>query len=140
MSKAAIFCCILLVVEGSLNVFHNSQPTAVNEQPLDQADRYVSWTTQAPASKIVEAALKGVGLSQKDVNHVTNSMDGITEGLEKSTGPKVDERKAAEEEVAPVVDSYEDDGPCTDLILVIHGIGGSCVFPLTYRSTACNAI
>nr|ADE10037.1 unknown [Tremella fuciformis] len=34
-----------------------------------------------------------------------------------------DHRKALEEENAPVVDSDEDDPPCTDLILVIHGIG-----------------
>ena len=41
-------------------------------------------------------------------------------------GPKEamsDHRKALEEENVPVVDSDEDDPPCTDLILVIHGIG-----------------
>ncbi|WRT68907.1 uncharacterized protein IL334_005889 [Kwoniella shivajii] len=75
---------------------------------------------------VVGAAVKGLGLTAGE------TLSGVKKGLEdlkdeekrnRPVGFSADTRNAIEEENAPVVDSEEDASPCTDLLLVIHGIG-----------------
>ncbi|ORX38900.1 DDHD domain-domain-containing protein [Kockovaella imperatae] len=61
---------------------------------------------------IVSAASKGIIQAREALSH----------DMREATGHH-DHAVAAEEEAAPVVGSNDDDPPCTDLLLVIHGIG-----------------
>ncbi|WVW79053.1 hypothetical protein I302_101016 [Kwoniella bestiolae CBS 10118] len=75
---------------------------------------------------VVGAAVKGLGLSAGEtLSGVKKSLEELKddEKRKRPVGLSADTRDALEEENAPVVDAEEDDAPCTDLILVIHGIG-----------------
>ncbi|WVQ64180.1 uncharacterized protein L199_002342 [Kwoniella botswanensis] len=75
---------------------------------------------------VVGAAVKGLGLSAGEtLSGVKKSLDDLKddERRKRPVGLSADTRDALEEENAPLVDAEEDDAPCTDLILVIHGIG-----------------
>ncbi|WWC91359.1 uncharacterized protein L201_006302 [Kwoniella dendrophila CBS 6074] len=74
----------------------------------------------------VVGAVKGLGLSAGEtLTGVKKSLEDLRDEdrRKRPVGLSADTRNALEEENAPLVDAEEDDAPCTDLILVIHGIG-----------------
>nr|XP_031862276.1 uncharacterized protein CI109_002241 [Kwoniella shandongensis]KAA5529348.1 hypothetical protein CI109_002241 [Kwoniella shandongensis] len=104
----------------------SSQRSTVMEKSPSMHHRALSKDTSQKKDKSPEAIVKGLGLSAAEtLNGVKKSVEGLSDDRRKG-GPNVfseDNRNAIEEENAPLVDSSEDDTPCTDLILVIHGIG-----------------
>ncbi|WVQ81546.1 hypothetical protein IAT38_003670 [Cryptococcus sp. DSM 104549] len=76
---------------------------------------------------IVGAAVKGVGArAGETIDGAKKKWEGVKENDKdegRAEGMTSDEQKAHEEENAPVVHEEEDEAPCTDLILVLHGIG-----------------
>ncbi|WVF65714.1 hypothetical protein IAT40_000445 [Kwoniella sp. CBS 6097] len=89
-------------------------------------DRHTKDSKREKAETVVGQAVKGLSLSAEDtLNGVRKGLEGFKEGdrRKQPSALSSDTRDALEEENAPVVDASEDDVPCTDLILVIHGIG-----------------
>ncbi|OCF44923.1 phospholipase [Kwoniella heveanensis CBS 569] len=89
-------------------------------------DRHTKDSKREKAETVVGQAVKGLSLSAEDtLDGVRKGLEGLKEGDKRKQPSKMssDTRDALEEENAPLVDASEDDAPCTDLILVIHGIG-----------------
>jgi hypothetical protein len=63
--------------------------------------------------------------AKKVVHLAENAKDRIKDHLDKGTSAKPDKSRqdAMDEEQVPMTNEEEDDTECTDLILVIHGIG-----------------
>ncbi|WVR09185.1 hypothetical protein IAU60_006247 [Kwoniella sp. DSM 27419] len=98
---------------------------SIRHRALSQ-DRHSKELNRNRPESIVHAAVQGVKAGAEE------TIEGVRKGLEnlgddeprhQPPGLTTDTRDALEEENAPLVDSSEDDTPCTDLILVIHGIG-----------------
>ncbi|KIS00050.1 phospholipase [Cryptococcus deuterogattii 2001/935-1] len=97
----------------------------------DTQDRHLNLPGHKMRSQPV-AALDG---AFNDVKKTAGqAIEGVKEGLRDydlreeqrqvpALGDSDDERRAVEEENAPLVHDTEDSNPCTDLILVVHGIG-----------------
>ncbi|KAK8843436.1 hypothetical protein IAR55_007093 [Kwoniella newhampshirensis] len=107
----------------------SSQRSLVLEKSPSMHQRALSKDTSSKKEKlpetIVGAAVKGLGLTATEtLSGVKKTAEGLTDDRQERPGVfSADNRNAIEEENAPLVDSSEDDTPCTDLILVIHGIG-----------------
>ncbi|ODO01590.1 hypothetical protein I350_06410 [Cryptococcus amylolentus CBS 6273] len=104
---------------------HNSNRSSVNEK--SPSTRLAGLPKQRPQQDtVVEAAMKGITKDakqtlegvKKDLKEVHNQKIG-----ERPPGLSPDDRRAREEENAPLIHDTEDYSPCTDLILVVHGIG-----------------
>lgn len=88
-----------------------------------------------PGNQRHDQALTALDTAFKDVKETAGqAIEGVKEGFKDydlreerrqtpAPGSNDDERKALEEENAPLVHDTEDVNPCTDLILVVHGIG-----------------
>ncbi|WWC64176.1 uncharacterized protein I303_106784 [Kwoniella dejecticola CBS 10117] len=110
----------------------SSQRSAVMEKSPSMHQRALSRDTghkthnHDKGESVVGSAVKGLGLSAGDtLNGVKKSLEDLKndEKHKQPIGLSSDTRNALEEENVPLVDSEEDDSPCTDLILVLHGIG-----------------
>ncbi|WWC73239.1 uncharacterized protein I206_107205 [Kwoniella pini CBS 10737] len=110
----------------------SSQRSAIMEKSPSMHQRALSRDTvqkghhHDKSETVVGAAVRGLGLSAGEtLNGVKKSLDELKneERRQAPIGLTADTRNALEEENAPLVDSEEDDVPCTDLILVLHGIG-----------------
>ncbi|WVQ93360.1 hypothetical protein IAU59_000428 [Kwoniella sp. CBS 9459] len=103
----------------------NEKSPSIRHRALSN-DRHTKDSKRDNTKTIVGQAVKGLGLSAEDtLDGVRKGLEGLRDGDTKKqpSGLSSDTRDALEEENAPLVDASEDDVPCTDLILVIHGIG-----------------
>ena len=77
------------------------------------------------AVEVVGEAFKAVSMADKELLGGEKALDRLNQGIkgERNDSSSSDRQRALEEEVVPVVDSSEDDAPCTELVLIVHGIG-----------------
>ncbi|WVQ75447.1 hypothetical protein IAR50_005072 [Cryptococcus sp. DSM 104548] len=104
---------------------HSSNRSSFNEK--SPSNRLAGSPKQkSQKDTVVEAAMKGITKDAKQ------TLEGVKKDLKEVHNQKVgegppglspDDRRAREEENAPLIHDTEDSSPCTDLILVVHGIG-----------------